>query len=238
MRAFLLIIAAFAALPELPAAERAGNDSRGRIIALPSEGGEVEVSSNCVAVGPGGKRTVLLERQVRGGPRNQGQLTPGARGRAVNPSKWDELAQLLVDYLLYARREFGVEPDMFSFNEGNVGVNVRLTPEEHTMQIKLLGAAFRKAGLKTRMLLGDAVPARDSHVFALDAAADPEALQYVAGVAFHSWGGATPKQYSAWGDLADWLERFRYWSQSWGSTRRSLTSMPGTITTTDCAKLS
>ena len=131
---------------------------------------------------------------------------PGARGRAVNPARWDELAQLLTDYLLYAKKEYGVEPDMFSFNEGNIGVNVRLTPEEHTLQIKVLGAAFRKAGLKTKMLLADAVPARDTHVFALDAAADPEAMQYIAGVAFHSWGGATPRQYAAWGDLAEWLK--------------------------------
>jgi O-glycosyl hydrolase len=130
----------------------------------------------------------------------------GARGRAVDPTKWDELAQLLVDYLLYAKKEYGVEPDMLSFNEGNIGVNVRLTPEEHTLQIKLLGAAFEKAGLKTKMLLGDAVPARDTHIFALDAASDPEALRYIAGVAFHSWGGATPRQYAAWGDLAEWLK--------------------------------
>lgn len=129
----------------------------------------------------------------------------GARGRAVNPSKWDELAALLTDYLLYARKEYGVEPDLFSFNEGNLGVNIRLTPREHTLQIKKFGAAFRQAGLKTRMLLGDAVPARDSHAFALDAAADPEAMQYIGGVAFHSWGGATPSQYAAWKDLADWL---------------------------------
>jgi O-glycosyl hydrolase len=129
----------------------------------------------------------------------------GARGRAVDPAKWGEVAQLLTDYLLYARKEFGVEPDMFSFNEGNLGVNVRLTPEEHTLQIKVLGAAFERAGLKTKMLLGDAVPARDSHIFALDAAADPDALKYVAGVAYHSWGGATREQYATWADLADWL---------------------------------
>ena len=129
----------------------------------------------------------------------------GARGRAVNPAKWDELAALLTDYLLYARKEYGVEPDLFSFNEGNLGVNVRHTPDEHTQQIKKIGAAFRQSGLKTRMLLGDAVPARDSHAFALDAAADPEALQYAGAVAFHSWGGATPGQYAAWKELADWL---------------------------------
>jgi O-glycosyl hydrolase len=131
---------------------------------------------------------------------------PGARGRAVNPVKWDELTELLGQYLLYAKNEYGVEPDMFSFNEANLGVNVRLTPEEHTDQIKRMGAAFEKLGLRTKMLLGDAVPARDSHIFALDAAADPEALKYIAGIAYHSWGGATPQQYAAWGDLAEWLK--------------------------------
>ena len=130
----------------------------------------------------------------------------GARGRAINPAKWEELTQLFADYLLYARKDYGVEPDLFSFNEANLGVNVRMTPEEHTMQIKTMGAAFKKLGLKTRMLLGDAVPARDSIAYALDAASDPEALRYIAGVAFHSWGGATPAQYAAWGDLAEWLE--------------------------------
>jgi len=84
-------------------------------------------------------------------------------------------------------------------------VQVGFTPEGHTDQIKRMGAAFRKMGLKTRMVLGDAVPARDTIVFALDAAADPEAMQYVGAVAFHSWGGATPQQYAAWGDLAEWL---------------------------------
>ena len=130
---------------------------------------------------------------------------PGARGHSVNPARWGELVDLIGSYLLYAKRELGVEPDLFSFNEANLGVDVRFTPEEHTAQIKRMGAAFRAMGLKTRMLLGDAVPARDSHVYALDAAADSEALQYVGAIAFHSWGGAAPQQYAAWSDLAQWL---------------------------------
>lgn len=131
---------------------------------------------------------------------------PGARGRAIRADAWEELTRLFADYLLFAKKEYGVEPDMFSFNEGNIGVNVRLTPEEHTLQIKVMGAAFERLGLKTKMLLADAVPARNTHVFALDAAADPEARKYIAGVGFHSWGGASPRQYAEWGDLAEWLK--------------------------------
>jgi hypothetical protein len=125
--------------------------------------------------------------------------------RIIDPEKWDELLDLMGSYLLYAKREYGVEPDLFSFNEANRGVYVGLTPETHTQAIKRIGAYFRKIGLKTKMLLGDTTGMRDTHLFALDAAADAEAMQYVGAVAFHSWGGATPQQYAVWGDLAEWL---------------------------------
>ena len=136
---------------------------------------------------------------------NGWETSRSTRFRQINPAKWDELNELIGSYLLYARKNYGVEPDLFSFNEPNLGVQVGFTPEGHTEQIKRMGAAFRKLGLKTRMLLSDAVPARDSIPFALDAAADPEAMQYVGAVAVHSWGGAAPEQYAAWGDLAEWL---------------------------------
>lgn len=126
--------------------------------------------------------------------------------RKINPEKWDDLLDLIGGYLLYAKREFGVEPDLFSFNEANIGVYVGLTPEDHLQAIKRFGAHFRKLGLKTRMLLGDATGPRDTHKFVLEAAADPDAMQYVGAVAFHSWGGGTPEQYTAWGDVGEWLK--------------------------------
>jgi O-glycosyl hydrolase len=125
--------------------------------------------------------------------------------RRVPREKWDELAESITSYLVYAKQQYGVEPDLFSFNESNIGINVLLTPEEHRDLIKLLGPRMEKLGLKTRMLLADATGARGTHEFALAAANDPEAMRYVTAVAFHSWGGATPEQYAAWGDLAEWL---------------------------------
>jgi hypothetical protein len=148
--------------------------------------------------------------------------------RVVNPEKWDELLELMGSYLLYAKREYGAEPDLFSFNEANRGVYVGLTPETHTQAIKRIGAYFRKIGLKTKMLLGDTTGMHDTHLFALDAAADPEALPYIGAVGFHSWGGGTPEQYTAWGDLAEWLrlpllvselgvDGAAYYTRSWDS---------------------
>lgn len=128
-----------------------------------------------------------------------------AHNRLIAPDKWDELLDLIGSYLLYAKSHYGVEPDLFSFNESNIGIYVGLTPETHLEAIKRIGAHFRKLGLKTKMLLGDATGPKDTHKFVLEAAADPDALQYVGAVAFHSWGGGTPDQYKAWGDVAEWL---------------------------------
>jgi hypothetical protein len=128
-----------------------------------------------------------------------------AHFRVINPEKWDELLDLLGSYLLYARREYGVEPDLFSFNESDIGINVGLTPESHAQAIKRIGAYFQKLGLKTKMLLGDAGSPRDTYRFVLEAASDPNAFPFIGAVGFHSWGGGTPEQYAAWGDVAEWL---------------------------------
>jgi hypothetical protein len=128
-----------------------------------------------------------------------------AHFRLIHPDHWNDLLGLLGSYLLYAKREYGVEPDLFSFNEANIGIYVGQTPESHIDFLKRIGAHFQKLGLKTKMLLGDATGPRDTHKFVLEAASDPDALQYVGAVAFHSCGGGTPEQYAAWGDVAEWL---------------------------------
>jgi len=134
------------------------------------------------------------------------QGEPGAGRRKIDPARWPELLECLSSYLLYAKRQYGVEPDLFSFNESDIGVRVLMTAEEHRDAIKRIGAHFAQLGLKTKLLLGDTGNARGTHKFCLPAAADPEALQYVGAVSFHSWGGASPEQYGAWADLAERLK--------------------------------
>jgi hypothetical protein len=156
------------------------------------------------------------------------EKTRGANFRLIDTAKWDELLDLLGSYLLYAKKEYGVEPDLFSFNEANRGVYVGLTPATHNDAIKRIGSHFRKLGLKTRMLLADATGPRDTHRFGLEAASDPEALQYVGAVGFHTWGTGTPQNYRDWGDLAEWLnlpllvtelgvDGAGYYTRSWDS---------------------
>jgi O-glycosyl hydrolase len=120
----------------------------------------------------------------------------------IDEAKWPEVVECIVSYLQYAKEKYQVEPAYFSFNESNCGVRVLFTGEEHRDLIKRLGAAMQKAGLKTRMLLGDVGDPRETIGFTTPTANDPEALKYVGALSFHSWGGATPEQYIAWGDLA------------------------------------
>jgi hypothetical protein len=136
----------------------------------------------------------------------KGSGTPDGHGRVVPREKWPQLADCVASYLLYAKQKYGVEPDLFSFNESDSGVMVLMTPQEHRDVIKLLGAHFAKSGLKTRMLLGD-VGSRDMISFVAPAIADPEAMKYVGAVAFHSWGGGSGAEaYRSWAALADRLK--------------------------------
>lgn len=128
---------------------------------------------------------------------------PQAHGRVIAREMWPEMLELVGGYLLYAKQQYGVEPDLFSFNEPDWGVRVKFTPEEHRDAINAFGAWFEAHGLKTRLLLGDVTNARDTHRYCLPALEDPAARRYIGAIAFHSWGGGTREQYEAWADLAE-----------------------------------
>jgi hypothetical protein len=126
-------------------------------------------------------------------------------GRQIASERWPEFLDLLGSYLIYLKSNYGAEPDYFSFNEPDLGVNIGFTGETHREAIKRIGAHLASLGLKTKLLVGDTANPRDSHKFVLPTAADAAALRYVGAVSVHSWGGGTPAQYKAWGDVAAWL---------------------------------
>lgn len=129
----------------------------------------------------------------------------GTFGRRIAPDRWPEFLDLLGSYLVYLKTHYGAEPDLFSFNEPDLGVSIGFTPEQHRDAIVRIGAYLKSLGLKTRMLLGDTANPRGTHHYVLATAADPEAMRYVGAISFHSWGGGTPEQYRAWADVARWL---------------------------------
>ena len=126
--------------------------------------------------------------------------------RRVHPDKWPELLESIGSYLAYAKRKYGVEPNLFSFNEPGIGCRVLFSAEEHRDAIKRIGAHLEKLGLKTKMLLGDVTSFRRSIGYPMPAASDPEAMRHVGALAFHSWGGGSPADYAAWADLAEKLK--------------------------------
>jgi hypothetical protein len=134
----------------------------------------------------------------------RGGAAPGIgvpRGYPINPAKWDEIEKSIGSYLVYLKDIYGVEPELFSFNESDLGINIRQTAGEHATQIKKLGAYFASLNLTTKMLLGDTSDATPTN-FIKAAMADPEAMKYVGAISFHSWRGANDTQLMAWDDAA------------------------------------
>lgn len=132
------------------------------------------------------------------------RFRPGADGVWGNPldqSKTNEIYKSITDYIVYLKAQYGVEVSMFSFNESDLGINVRQTGAEHAKLIKELGAYFVAKGLKTKLLLGDNSDAT-TYEFIYPALNDPSTHQYIGAVSFHSWRGWETETLKKWADAA------------------------------------
>jgi hypothetical protein len=136
------------------------------------------------------------------GKRTRGPQPGGVRGNPLDPSKMEEIYQSIGDYLEYVKETYGFEFAMFSFNESDLGINVRQTPREHAELIKGLGAYLRERGLNTRLLLGDTADAT-GWPFIQEAMEDEATHPYIGAVSFHSWRGYTDENLIKWADAAE-----------------------------------
>lgn len=121
----------------------------------------------------------------------------GTRGNPLNPAKMDGIKKSIADYLVFLKEKFGVEAVMFTFNESDLGIDIRQTPQEHADMIKTFGPYFASRRLATRLALGDTSDA-NSVAFIQPALHDPEAARYIAAVDFHSWRGCTDEILARW----------------------------------------
>ncbi len=135
------------------------------------------------------------------GERARGPNPDGTRGNALDQSKKMAIYQSLTDYIKYLEEEYGVETVMFSFNESDLGIDVRQSAEEHNLLIKELGTYFRSQGVGTKFLLGDTADA-NGWEFTTIASIDPETRPYIGGVSFHSWRGWTDENLLKWSDIS------------------------------------
>ncbi len=141
---------------------------------------------------------------IVGAPR----FRPGPDGIWGNPldhTKDAEIYKSIADYIAYLKEAYGVEVSDFSFNESDLGINIRQTGEEHAALIKGLGAYLVSRGLKTKLLLGDNSDAT-TYEFIYPAMNDPETHPYIGAVSFHSWRGWETGTLQKWAEAATKLK--------------------------------
>ena len=126
----------------------------------------------------------------------------GSFGNPLNQARSEDIYESITGYILYLKEAYGVEIEMFSFNESDLGINVRQTADEHAKLIKGLGAYMKSKGLKTKLLLGDTADA-NGFAFVNASLDDPETWQYIGAVSFHSWRGWEKETLLEWYEAAD-----------------------------------
>ncbi|MEP6949036.1 MAG: hypothetical protein ABI863_07180 [Ginsengibacter sp.] len=129
----------------------------------------------------------------------------GVWGNQLDTANMNEIYKSIADYILYLKNNYGAEVALFSFNESDLGINVRQTPLEHAALIKGLGAYFKSKGLSTKMLLGDNSDAT-TYEFIYPAMHDADAIPYIGAISFHSWRGWEKGTLQKWKAAADELK--------------------------------
>lgn len=127
-------------------------------------------------------------------------------GNPLDHSKTKEIYKSIADYIQYLKDEYGVEIADFSFNESDLGIDIRQTGEEHDELIKGLGSYFVERGLKTKLLLGDNSDAT-TFQFIVPALNDAATYPYIGAVSFHSWRGWDTPILQKWADAATKIHR-------------------------------
>ena len=135
-----------------------------------------------------------------------GPSPEGIWGNPLDSTKTNEIYKSIADYIVYLKDNYGVEVSLFSFNESDLGINIRQTGEEHERLIKGLGAYFVSRGLQTKMLLGDNSDAT-TYKFIYPALNDPETHPYIGAISFHSWRGWDKATLQKWADAASQLHK-------------------------------
>jgi hypothetical protein len=133
---------------------------------------------------------------IAGDPRSY-RRNGGIQAYKLDPEKQEKIYKSLSDYLVFIKQKYGIEAQLFSFNESDLGIDVLFSPQEHADFIKGFGAYMAKRGLATKMLLGDNSDATTFN-FLVPAMKDPATHPYIGAVSFHSWRGCDDMTLHKW----------------------------------------
>jgi hypothetical protein len=124
----------------------------------------------------------------------------------LRPEEWPRLAAAVSAYLRYARDQYGAEPEAFALNEPDGGACILVPPSAYPAAMRALAAELQRAGVRTRLVLGDVANAHEeARGYLRPILADPALLRQAAWLSFHAWGGAAADEYAEWAALADRL---------------------------------
>jgi hypothetical protein len=131
------------------------------------------------------------------------------RQQRIKQGLTPEVIELIAAWLLAARDEYGVKVAYVSFNEADLGVDVRLAPDEYGALIAEAGPCFAELGLETRWLLSDSANLGGCQLHARRIWEQLDARPYPGPLACHSWDGlSVPVQsLDRLGAYAEELER-------------------------------
>ncbi len=132
---------------------------------------------------------------------SNGPRANGVWGNPLDTTVTNKIYRSITDYITYLKDNYGVEIALFSFNESDLGINIRQTGEEHAKLIKGLGSYFVSRGLKTKMLLGDNSDAT-TYAFIYPAMKDPKTHPFIGAISFHSWRGCDTATLQKWREAA------------------------------------
>lgn len=107
--------------------------------------------------------------------------------RVIKPEAYDEVIQMVTDFMVKAKTAYGVEVDYFSFNESDGGYQIIFSPQATIAFVQKAGLKFEDAGLKTKFLLADTAQTKGTVEFATQIMADPSIWKYMGPLCFHSW---------------------------------------------------
>ncbi|MCL2879535.1 MAG: hypothetical protein FWF29_04740 [Treponema sp.] len=107
--------------------------------------------------------------------------------RRVKDDMYDTLAAEIAGFVQYADTQYGIKISYLSFNESEIGVNVRFNSAQYTDIIKRTSKKLKDMGYTIPWFAGDTGNAVDLVRHAKSQLEDPDCLPFIGAISYHSW---------------------------------------------------
>lgn len=112
---------------------------------------------------------------------------PEQSGRVLPPERYQACINAIAQFLEVARDKYNAEPEYFSFNEADYGVNFKFGSKEIGDFMRLAGPEFERRKIKTKFLIGDTANATNLSAYVQPLLQDESIAKYLGPISFHCW---------------------------------------------------